>query len=180
MLDSAPIVVYIASLVINLGANHSSLVIYLVATVGAIILIKPCIIPLVPSVSLVKAYSRCAAIPTTIVSLKYLVIRLQSDSLALTTYRISSIAAAILIKAVVFSLIATIPLITSHAECTARSAVAALQILAIDLGVTPRQRRPGYIPWRSHRQPTFFTVLHHCHQVRVCTSRLCSRRRGAP
>lgn len=116
MLDNAAVIVYIASLVIDLGANYGSLVIDLIATVGVIDLIKPGIQPLITAIALICANVGDGCISAAIVSLQELVILLYANIFTLATYRVTPIAAAILIKTIIFSLIAIISLIIAYGK----------------------------------------------------------------
>lgn len=114
MLNNASIIVDIAALMVDLRANNRSLVIDLIAAVAAGILVEATIHPLIATVALVEAYRGCIICPTAIVALQQLSVLLNSDGLALATDCIAPIAAVILAKAVIVSLIATITLVASY------------------------------------------------------------------
>ena len=114
VLNNASIIVDIAALMVDLRANNRPLVIDLIPAVAAGILVEAAIDSLIATVALVEAYRGRIICPTAIVALQQLPVLLNTDGLALATDCIAPIAAVILAKAVIGSLIATIALVTSY------------------------------------------------------------------
>lgn len=146
MLNDAPIIVDISSLLVNLCANDRALIIDLIPSICTIILVKAIIFALIAAIALVKAnvgYARTSPTRAPIICtlMNGLVILLPSNTLPLAANGIALIRSAILAKTIIYTLIAAIALMAAHTDLRERTMVGVLQMLVIDLWRCALQRR---------------------------------------
>ncbi|WP_220194058.1 hypothetical protein [Ktedonospora formicarum] len=142
--NGAPLIVYLASLGIQLGSNRVSLIVHLIATVARIILIEPCIISMVATVTLIIPPINVTTVVAiaSLSRLVILIIDLGTHGIALIVHLIATIAIIILIVPPVVPLVATVALIAPYINVATIVAHASLIVLIIDLCVTTIERIP--------------------------------------
>lgn len=138
MLDNAPIIVDVRSLIINLCANNRALIIHLVSSIFTIILVKTIICTLITAIALVKAnigYVCASSTCTPIVCalMNDLIVHLPSNVLPLAANGIALIRSAILIKTIIYPLITAIALMAAYADHREYATAGVSQMLIIDL-----------------------------------------------
>ena|SRR5258708_7469336 len=111
--NNATIVVYLGSLVINLGSDNIPLVVHLIATVAGIILVVSLIYALIPAIPLILTYHSCYIISIRPSSCIILIIFLILNIFTLTAYHIATIRTVILAESPIVALIPAIPLVVS-------------------------------------------------------------------
>ena len=145
MQNEAPVVVYLAALIIHLDANHVPLIVHLVAAITRVVLVEASVDALIPTIALVIAYQDSVA--TGIIGfLESLVVLLNPDVFALAAHLVSSIGSIYLVQPVIDSQVAAIPLARAHKRRVGAAIVNSLEKLVVLLVMDARPSWSDTLP----------------------------------
>ena len=157
VLNGVAVVVYLAPLAINLGADDGRLVIYLIPAIASVVLIISKVDSLISAISLIGSLECCSCLVVA-GSLEKLSIVLNSDMFSDVCYLVSEVTAVVLVISLVDSLISAISLVVSQECCGILVAGCSLQALIILLETPHRKRVWKRIPsWEGIWHPLLET-----------------------